>query len=104
MRKDYPELNGGASANKATHGDDSDSSSDVLVVSDRRSTKSEAWMLDSACSFHATPNREWFSSYKSGEFGLAYVGDDTGYRVAGVGDIKIKMFDRVERMLRGVSM
>ena len=52
--------------------------------------------------FHATPNREWFSSYKSGEFGLAYVGDDTGYRVAGVGDIKIKMFDGVERMLRGV--
>ena len=102
MRKDCPELNGGASANKATHGDDSDNSSDVLIVSDRRSTKGEAWMLDSACSFHATPNREWFSSYKSGEFGLAYVGDDTGYRVAGVGDIKIKMFDGVERMLRGV--
>ena len=59
-------------------------------------------MLDSASSFHATPNREWFSSYKSGEFGSAYVGDDTGYRVAGIGDIKIKMFDGVERMLRGV--
>jgi hypothetical protein len=44
---------------------------------------------------------EWFSSYKSGEFGSAYVGDDTGYRVAGIGDIKIKMFDGVERMFRG---
>lgn len=64
MRKDCPDLNGGASANMVIHGDDSDSSSDVLVVSDRRSTK--------------------------------------GYRVAGVGDIKIKMFDGVERMLRGV--
>ena len=30
------------------------------------------------------------------------MGDDTGYRVAGIGDIKIKMFDGVERMLRGV--
>ena len=39
---------------------------------------------------------------KSGELGLAYVGGDTGYRVAGVGDIKIKMFDGVEWMLRGV--
>ena len=57
MRKDCPELNGGASANKATHGDDSDNSTGVLVVSDRRSTKSEAWMLDPACSFHATPNK-----------------------------------------------
>uniref|UniRef100_A0A453RW19 CCHC-type domain-containing protein n=1 Tax=Aegilops tauschii subsp. strangulata TaxID=200361 RepID=A0A453RW19_AEGTS len=102
IKRECPELKGGASANAATRGDDSDSSSDVLVVSNRRSTKAEAWMLDSACSFHATPNREWFSSYKSGEFGLAYVGDDTGYRVAGVGDIKIKMFDGVERMLRGV--
>ena len=102
IKRECPELKGGASANAATHGDGSDSDSDVLVVSNRRSTKTEAWMLDSACSFHATPNREWFSSYKSGEFGLAYVGDDTGYRVAGVGDIKIKMFDGVERMLRGV--
>ena len=48
------------------------------------------------------PNREWFSLYKSGEFGSVYVGDDTGYRVVGIGDIKIKMFDGVERMLRGV--
>ena len=85
--EECPELKGGASANAATHGDDSYNSSDVLVVSNMRSTKAEAWMLDSTCSFHATPNREWFSSYKSGEFGLAYVSDDTGYRVAGVGDI-----------------
>src|SRR3954467_13865077 len=100
MRRDFPD--GESIANVAARGDDSDSSSDVLVVSDMRSTKSEVWMLDSASSFHATPNREWFSSYKSGEFGSAYVGDDTGYRVAEVGDIKIKMFDGVERMLRGV--
>lgn len=86
----------------AIHGDDSDNSSDALIVSDKRSTKNEAWMLDSTCSFHATPNKEWFSLYKSDDFGLAYMGDDTGYRVAGVGDIKIKMFDGVERMLRGV--
>ena len=102
IKRECPELKGEASANLSTNGGDSDSSSDALVVSDRRSTKTEAWMLDSACSFHATPNREWFSSYKSGEFGFAYVGDNTGYRVAGIGDIKIKMFDGVERMLRGV--
>jgi hypothetical protein len=61
-------------------------------------------MLDSASSFHATPNREWFSSYKSGELDTTYVGDDTGHRVAGVGDIKIKIFDGEERMLQGVRM
>src|SRR3954471_19781263 len=102
MRICRKDLDDGSSANVAARGDDSDSSSDVLVVSDSRSTKSEAWMLDSASSFHATPNKEWFFSYKSGEFGSAYVGDDTGYRVAGIGDMKIKMFDGVRRMLRGV--
>jgi len=102
IKKDCPDLKDGSSANIATHGDDSDSSGDVLLVSNRRSTKGEAWMLDSASSFHATPNREWFSSYKSGELDTAYLGDDTGYRVAGVGDVKIKMFDGVERVLRGV--
>ena len=102
IKKDCPDLSGGSSANVVTHGDDSDDSSDVLLVSDSRSTKDEAWMLDSASSFHATPNREWFSLYKSGELETAYVCDDTGHRVAGVGDIKIKMFDGVERVLRGV--
>ena len=102
VRKDCPDLNGGSSANMATQGDDSDDNCEVLLVSDSRSTKDEAWRLDSASSFHATPNMEWFSSYKSGELETAYVGDDMGHRVGGVGDIKIKMLDGVERVLRGV--
>lgn len=86
----------------ATHGDDLDSSSDVLLASYKWSTKDEAWMLDSASSFHVPPNRYWFSSYESGEFDLAYVGDDAGYHVDGIGDSKIKMFDGVESVLQGV--
>src|SRR3989337_2617649 len=39
IKRECPELKGGASANAATHGDGSDSDSDVLVVSNRRSTK-----------------------------------------------------------------
>ena len=39
IKRECPELKGGASANAATHGDDSDNSSDVLVVSNRRPTK-----------------------------------------------------------------
>ena len=51
----------------------------------------EAWMLDSASSYHVTSKREWFSSYKSGDFGVVYLGNDTSYRVVGVGDVKFKM-------------
>ena len=56
----------------------------------------------SPSSFHVTSNKEWFSSYNSGELETAYVGDYTGHRVAGAGDIKIKVFDGVERVLQGV--
>ena len=61
INSECSELKGGASANATTRGDDSDSSSDVLVVSNRRPTKTKTWMFDSACSFHAMPNRKWFS-------------------------------------------
>ena len=53
--------------------DDSDSDGDVLRISSEKSC--EAWLLDSASSFHATP-KEWFSSYIENYGGLAHLGDD----------------------------
>ena len=47
--------------------------------------------------------KEWFSSYIE-EDGLAHLGDDLGYHIIGVGDIKFKMCDRCEMLLKGVSM
>ena len=37
--------------------DDSDSDSDIRTISSEKSC--EAWLLDSASSFHATPKKEW---------------------------------------------
>ena len=37
-------------------------SADVLVVSTIESNKN--WILDSGCSFHMTPNKDWFESLK----------------------------------------
>ena len=53
--------------------------------------------------FHATPKKEWFSSYIEKDGGLAHLGDDSGYRIIGVGDIKFKMCDRREMLLKGVK-
>ena len=60
-------------------------------------------MLDSASSFHATPKKEWFSSYIEEDGGLAHLRDDSSYRIIGVGDIKFKMCDRREMLLKGVK-
>jgi hypothetical protein len=62
IKRDCPDLKSGTSANMATSDDDSDDTCNVLLVSDSRSTKDEAWMLDSASTFHVTPNKEWISS------------------------------------------
>ena len=81
--------------------DDSDSDGDVLRISSEKSC--EAWLLDSASSFHATPKKEWFSSYIEEDGGLAHLGDDSGYCIIGVGDIKFKMCDGHEMLLKGVK-
>ena len=47
--------------------------------------------------------KEWFSSYIEEDGGLAHLGDDSGYRIIGVGDIKFKMCDEHEMPLKGVN-
>ncbi|XP_031260601.1 uncharacterized protein LOC116118767 [Pistacia vera] len=49
----------GGSAGLASEGYES---SEVLVISEGKT--SEEWMLDSGCTYHMTPNREWFSSFQ----------------------------------------
>lgn len=105
LRRDCPELKKGGTASVvfSKKKDDSDSSDgDVLTVSSERSCG--AWLLDSASSFHATSKKEWFSSYvEQDKGGSAYMGDDSRYRVIGVGDIKFKMYDDQEILLKGVK-
>jgi len=62
----------------------------------------EAWLLDSASSFHAT-SKELFSSYTEKENGFAYLGDGSGYLGVGVGGIKFKLYDGEEILLKGVK-
>jgi len=81
--------------------DDSDSDGDILTVSSEKSC--EAWLLYSVSLFHATSNKELFSSYTKKENGFAYLGDGSGYLAVGVGDIKFKMYDGEEILLKGVK-
>jgi hypothetical protein len=105
VKRDCPELkkDGGSVsvviANKKKH--DSDSEGDLLTVSSEKSC--EAWLLDSASSFHATPKKELFLSYTEKENGFAYLGDGSGYLAEGVGDIKFKLCDGKELLLKGVK-
>ena len=53
----------------------------------------DAWILDSECSYHIMPSREWFMSYKSAYSGSVYLGDDRCCNIVGIGEVSIKIYD-----------
>ena len=78
---------------------DSDSDGDMLSVSSRANKLIDSWVLDSTCSFHVTPHKDWFDTYKSVNCGFVLIGNYATCKVFGIGTIKIKMFDNVVRTL-----
>ena len=46
---------------------------------------STGWILDSACSYHMCPHREWFATYEPLNGGSVSMGNDTKCRVVGIG-------------------
>lgn len=76
-------------------------SSEALVVLERDSTWE--WILDSGCSFHMTPHKEWLEFRTSCNEGSVLLGNNKSCSVAGKGSMRIKMFDGVERILNNVK-
>ena len=48
------------------------------------------WVIDSAASYHVTPRKELFTSYKVGNFGRAKMGNDSYADIVGIGDICVR--------------
>ena len=72
MRKDCPKLrrqnedkknkDSSKSANMVQNDDSDFGDGDMLVVSINQYV--DAWFFDSGASYHMTPNKEWFTSYR----------------------------------------
>uniref|UniRef100_A0A2N9HFB8 CCHC-type domain-containing protein n=1 Tax=Fagus sylvatica TaxID=28930 RepID=A0A2N9HFB8_FAGSY len=78
---------------------DSESDGDMLSVSSSTDDLNNSWLLDSACSFHVTPHRSWFDTYRLVNCSFVRMDNDASCKVIGIGTIKIKMFDNVVRTL-----
>ncbi|KAG8499626.1 hypothetical protein CXB51_006086 [Gossypium anomalum] len=78
------------------------SDGELLVTSVNDSKVSEEWILDSGCTFHMSPNRGWFTTYETVSEGVVLMGNNASCKIAGVGTIKVKMFDGVVRTLSDV--
>ena len=50
---------------------------------DAYSRASENWILNYGCTFHMTPNRDWFFTYKPVHKGAVLMGNNASCKVAG---------------------
>ncbi|PON85524.1 hypothetical protein TorRG33x02_186730 [Trema orientale] len=49
-----------------------------------------------------TPNKHWFEEFKQIDNGQVLLGNNKGCKVVGIGTVRIKMHDGVERVLENV--
>ncbi|KAH9718038.1 hypothetical protein KPL71_022065 [Citrus sinensis] len=74
---------------------------DVLIAAEKQPTTE--WILDSGCSFHMCPNKEFFKTFESITSGKVFLGNNLACKVTGIGTINIQMFDGRTRELKEVS-
>ena len=55
--------------------------------------------MDSSCSFHMTPRKQWIQNFKEINGGKVLLGNDYECKVQGVGDVRLKMHDETFRTL-----
>jgi hypothetical protein len=58
--------------------------------------------MNSGATWHMTPNRDWFDTYESISEGSVFMGNDHALEIAGIGTIKLKMYDGSIHTISGV--
>ena len=62
-------------------GDSESDDGDMLSVSSSRDHLMDSWIMDSTCSYHMTPNKDWFDTSKLVNSGYVMIGNDASCRV-----------------------
>lgn len=91
-----------SNANIAQQDTKYDSEEDLALAAVDMPSPSDRWILDSGCSYHMCPNRDWFTSYESCDGGNVTMGNDAACKVVGRGSIKIKTLGGEIRTLMNV--
>ncbi|KAH9734074.1 Integrase catalytic domain-containing protein [Citrus sinensis] len=63
------------------------------------SSNAQGCVANSGATWHMTSRREWFHTYEPISGGSVYMGNDHALEIAGIGTIKIKMFDGTIRTI-----
>ncbi|KAL5547991.1 hypothetical protein UlMin_003222 [Ulmus minor] len=74
----------------------------MLLASTNGGSLTNSWILDSGCTYHMCPHKEWFCTYQPYDVGTVLMGNDASCKVIGIGTVKIKMHDGIVRTLGNV--
>ena len=97
MKKDCPDTRKKKQGNQKSQNGDADvavegyDSTDVMCVSDVKIKPK--WVLDSGCSFHMCPEKNWFCSYEECNGGQVLLGDNKACKVVGIGVVELRLVD-----------
>lgn len=102
FRRDCPERKkkGQAKGKEVAEASVASDDYEVLAITDTRAGKE--WILDSGCSFHMSPNKDWFETLNLAPEGVVLLRNNKSCRVEGRGSVRIKMHDGAERILSEV--
>ncbi|BBG99268.1 transposable element gene [Prunus dulcis] len=89
----------GSEANVAKSGDED---FEFALASSSADGHSTEWILDSGCTYHMCPIREWFSSFEELDGGVVLMGNNNACKTQGIGKICLKMHDGTVRELSDV--
>ena len=85
----------------------STTTSDFLIVYDSDvvnfSCQETSWVIDSGASIHATPRKDFFTSYTSGDFGSVRMGNDGSAKAIGMGDVRLETSNGTMLTLKNVK-
>ena len=65
-------------------------------------SSSNEWVMDSACTFHMCPKKEWFYNLVESKVGSVRMGNNQICEISGIGQIKLKLHDGIVRILNVV--
>jgi len=72
---------------------------DILTTQSGKDKYSDAWLLDSGCTYYMCPKRKWFNTYKPYDAGSVLMGNDVVCKTIGIGDIRMRIFNGYVRTL-----
>ena len=75
--------------------------SDYSLVTTNPSKSSDVCLMDSACSYHMCPNRDWFIDLQEGKYGVIHTANNNPLTAYGVGSIQLRNHDGLSRTLTG---